>query len=96
MAAIEKICEYSGDYPGWVMYDYKRNHIQIMPQYRNDFRGKKAILYIQTTESILGKYFIYNSRGGGGWHLNETEYKERIWKCGSKKYDLNQSYLKKS
>lgn len=26
MAAIEKICEFSGDYPGWDMYKYKRNH----------------------------------------------------------------------
>lgn len=44
MAAIEKVCEFSGDYPGWLMYDYKRNHIQIMPEYRKLFKGKKAEL----------------------------------------------------
>ena len=96
MAAIEKICEYSGDYPGWLMYSYKHNHIQIMPQYRKDFRCKNAILYIQTSESMLGKYLIYNSRGGFSWHLNETEYKERIWKRGTKKYDLNEAYRGRS
>lgn len=46
MAAIEKTCEFSGEYPGWKMYEYKRNHIQIMPHHRKKFRGQKAVLYI--------------------------------------------------
>lgn len=51
MAAIEKICEYSGDYPGWLMYGYKRNHIQIMPEYRKLFRGKTAeLIFFQSKE----------------------------------------------
>jgi len=39
MAGIEKICEFSGEYPGSEMYKYKRNHIQICPKYRKLFRG---------------------------------------------------------
>lgn len=46
MAACEKICEFSGDYPGHLMWGYKRNHIQIMPKYRKEFRGHKATLHI--------------------------------------------------
>lgn len=46
MAAIEKICELSGDYPSYDMYRYKRNHIQIMPEYRKLFRGAEHILHI--------------------------------------------------
>jgi len=29
------------------MYDYKHNHIQIMPKYRHLFKGKMHILFIQ-------------------------------------------------
>lgn len=90
MSAIEKICEYSGDYPGWLMYGYKRDHIQIMPEYRKDFRGKKAVLYIQTDECVLGRYLVTHGKHGG-WHLTEAVYKERIVKCGNKYYDLEQS-----
>lgn len=55
MAGIEKICEYSGDYPGWLMYGYKFNHIQIMPEYRKLFRGKtaKLIFFKAKEENVL-------------------------------------------
>jgi hypothetical protein len=96
MAAIEKICEYSGDYPGWLMYSYKHNHIQIIPKYRKDFRGKKAVLFIETSENILGRYFVRNSRGYGAWHMSKAEVKDRIWKCGSKNYDDDQNYVGRS
>lgn len=46
MAGIEKVCELTGDYPGYHMYDMKRNHIQVVPKYRKLFRGHKATLYI--------------------------------------------------
>lgn len=46
MAAIEKVCELSGDYPGYHMYMMKHNHIQVVPTYRKLFRGHKATLYI--------------------------------------------------
>lgn len=57
MAAIEKICEFSDEYPncpvyggGWIMRKWKRNHIQIMPKYRKEFRGAKATLRILETD----------------------------------------------
>ena len=57
MAAIEKICEYSGNYTGPEMYRFKRNHIQVEPQYRKFFRGKKAILTFSiVSESLRIKF----------------------------------------
>jgi hypothetical protein len=48
MAAIEKICEYSGDYEqgvnGFNMYKAKDNQLQIMPKYRKLFRGANVVL----------------------------------------------------
>ena len=46
MAGVEKCCEYSNEYPGYLMYGYKHNLIQIMPKYRKLFRGKDHTLYI--------------------------------------------------
>lgn len=45
MAGIEKICEYSGEYPGSDMYGYKQDHIQILPQYRKLFRHQPHVLF---------------------------------------------------
>jgi hypothetical protein len=50
MAGIEKICEFSDQYPGWEMYGYKRNGIQIMPEFRKLFRGADATLVIVSAE----------------------------------------------
>ena len=60
MAGIEKICEYSGEYPAWRMYGYKRDHIQIMPQYRKEFRGKDHQLIIFKPEL----YWEYRRHNG--------------------------------
>lgn len=46
MASIEKICEFSNEYPGYAMYKYKHNHIQIMPKYRKEFRGVEHTLHV--------------------------------------------------
>jgi hypothetical protein len=46
MACIEKICEFSGDYPSSLMYGYKKNSIQVCPEYRKQFRGAEHILVI--------------------------------------------------
>ncbi len=61
MAGIEKVCEYSGEYPSWLMYGYKRNHIQIMPKYRPEFRGKDHTLYIFQPEIILSGKYSYST-----------------------------------
>lgn len=50
MAAIEKICELSGEYPGYLMYGYKRNQLQIMPKYRKLFRGAEHTLIIRESD----------------------------------------------
>lgn len=46
MAAIEKVCEFSGEYPGGEMYSYKRNSLQILPKYRKKFKGAKHTLHV--------------------------------------------------
>ena len=46
MAGIEKICELSSDYPGGDMYAWKRNSIQVCPQYREQFKGRQHTLYV--------------------------------------------------
>lgn len=59
MPAIEKICEFSGEFPGYKMYDYKRNHIQIMPKYRKLFRGADAVLIVDRINTIFLTRFGY-------------------------------------
>ncbi|MDK9790038.1 hypothetical protein [Vibrio sp. D431a] len=56
MAAIEKICEFSGEYPAWLMYGYKRNHIQVIPKYRKMFRGAQATLHFFKGEPCLVRF----------------------------------------
>lgn len=80
MAAIEKICEYSGNYTGWEMYGFKRNHIQVEPQYRKFFRGKKAILTIKEDGLLL--------RGRFSSKKNDVYYQfDYDWKSERDFYD---------
>ena len=65
MAAAEKICEYSGEYPSWNMYGYKRNLIQIMPEYRKLFRG-------QHHELIIFKPKLYWEKRGSFYSLYDS------------------------
>ena len=53
MAGIEKVCEFSAEYPGGDMYAYKRNSIQIMPKYRKLFRNAEAYLEISKVEKRI-------------------------------------------
>ncbi len=46
MAAIEKICEFSGEYPGFIMRRYKHNLIQVMPEHRKRFAKAEHVLHI--------------------------------------------------
>lgn len=66
MAGIEKICEFSGEYGSYDMYQYKRNHIQIMPKFRKHFRNAKHTLYIrkgqQYAASPGGSYMLMHSK----------------------------------
>lgn len=74
MAAIEKVCEFSGDYPGWIMHKYKRNHIQIMPEYRKEFRGHKAVLYVFKRKLVLDMGFAIGDADLNCINPNPTEY----------------------
>lgn len=87
MAGLEKVCEFSGEYPGWLMYGYKRNHIQILPKYRKNFRKVKAVLHVIKPEiCCVYKY--------GGY--SPTSYKEfeSLKKHGQIKADNFKDFLK--
>jgi hypothetical protein len=93
MAGIEKICEFSGDYPAYKMYGYKRNLIQICPNYRIYFRKKEAVLLFFKPElhdtysrNIVWKIpFVWKLFK----HINTK------WFCGliSNKYYLHWDYV---
>jgi len=71
MAGIEKICEFSGEYPGWEMYGMKRNHIQIDKKFRELFKGADAELVVTKIEILFGKR---SSSGGYSYTMvNEWE-----------------------
>lgn len=53
MAGFEKVCDLTGEFASSEMYRYKRNHIQIIPQYRSRFKGHKAVLNFSDTEYLL-------------------------------------------
>jgi hypothetical protein len=77
MAGIEKICEFSGDYPGGLMYGYKRNHIQICPKYRKLFRGANAHIEIVKIEP----QFVFKDCG----YSSDIEYFQEIGAKGNVK-----------
>jgi len=59
MAGIEKICEFSGISGGWEMYGYKRDNIQVLPQFRKEFRDKDALLIFFTEPKAV----VYSNCG---------------------------------
>jgi len=91
MAAIAKLCEYSGEYPGYLMYKYKKNLIQIMPEYRKLFKGKVHTLYIfnptvrmEHKRSSGWKTYNSNEWKWDDWNppfKSENEFKEYILRC---------------
>ena len=86
MAGIEKICEFSGEYGSYDMYRWKDNLIQIMPEFRKNFRGAKHTLYVCKGEkyaqskwgsriSIVSKE-QYDEQGYERWYDSYSEYLE--------------------
>lgn len=75
MAGSEKVCEFSGDYPGWLMYGYKRNHIQIIPKYRKLFRAAEAHIEITRVETILE----YKGGGYSIWPTSFFDQEDKEW-----------------
>jgi len=76
MAAIEKICELTGEYPGHKMYDYKRDSIQVVPKARKLFRKCSCFLYFFKPEimSISKSGLIYFGELDGYKHVTRYEY----------------------
>ena len=62
MAGIEKVCELSGDRLGSEMYIHKRNHIQVCPKYRKQFRGAWHTLYISMEKEGYERLSHYFTR----------------------------------
>jgi hypothetical protein len=69
MAGIEKVCEYSGDYPGGAMYGYKYKSIQVCPEYLGEFAGREATLFVW--KSGLKATAMSNSRYWMRYYGNE-------------------------
>jgi len=69
MAAIEKICELSGEYHGWRMYRYKHNQLQILPKYRHLFRNADYVLEIEPCN-------LKWKDGDCSWDYDPTEWTE--------------------
>jgi hypothetical protein len=72
VAAVEKICEFSNEYPGGLMWGYKRNHIQIVPKYRKLFRGADATLVIVAIEPVV----VWNSGGQSFYDPEDCQWLE--------------------
>ena len=85
MAGIEKICEFSGEYPGWLMYGYKRNHIQICPKYRKLFRGAKAYIEINKIEPMI----VFKSGGCTSYDSESIEF----WDYYKHNYTVKNQYF---
>jgi hypothetical protein len=84
MSAIEKICEYSGEYGYGDMYRWKRNLIQVLPEHRHVFRNQDAVLYIQKEPT---EYRISHRPHTWVSTCNAVDLPERIFKNGGKSYD---------
>lgn len=74
MPAIEKICELSGDYGSYDMYRHKRNHIQIMPEHRKEFRGAHAELVFTKVELQQCRRFRSGVSSQTLYHFDVAEY----------------------
>lgn len=66
MAAIDKICEYSGESPSptGLMYKYKLNNIQVLPEHRPHFKNQDYQLYFFKSERDN-----FYKNGHSGWFL---------------------------
>lgn len=71
MAGIEKICEFSGEYPGHDMYGMKLNQLQIDRKYRKRFRKAEHVLKIFVEE----ERFVYPF---GGSSVYEPDYHDSL------------------
>jgi hypothetical protein len=88
MAAIEKVCELTGEYPSHKMYSFKRNQLQITPQARIQFRGAGDTLFVEKPKLVwvskLGTILDFDPQEVNNYHppfnnLSEfIEYKRAV------------------
>jgi hypothetical protein len=81
MAGIEKVDEVSGEYCGWEMYGYKRDHIQVSPKNRKLFKHQPAILVI--FKSSQG---VYQTSKYGYTHIQYQNYNKHLYEKINKKW----------
>jgi len=88
MAAIEKMCEFSGEYVGPDMYSYKYNHIQIKPEFRKLFAGADYELTIEIDEYSWCHKDYYRTYYPDEWTEYEPSFNnsDQFIKWYSKKY----------
>lgn len=87
MAGIEKVCEFSGEYRGHEMYKAKRNQLQVLPEYRKEFRKAEHVLHIFQPKTVWfdgscsWDYDVRDMKGYEPPFSNEKEYVEYVkWK----------------
>lgn len=76
MSAIEYICEFSGhclSYMHWRMYDWKRNSIQVLPEYRPLFKGADAHIEIRSVCFVWLPRRGFNLRFKSEAHARELQ-----------------------
>lgn len=81
MAGIEKVCEFSGDYEGHLMYPQKRDSIQVLNKHKKNFRGAKHELIVALDSKILE----YKS-GGYSTYYNDSYLYDRYVFNNEKEY----------
>lgn len=77
MAGIEKICEYSEDGYSTNMREYAHNRIQILPEYRKEFKKQKSTLYIKKKPSVVNDKF-FGSLSGEDLHIFNQRRKQGV------------------
>lgn len=87
MAGIEKMDEITGENCGWKMYGWKHNHIQVKPENRKSFKGKKAILFIFRPDEYSLRHIC---RLGGSSSISYN--KEFYEKIDGKWYEWRRDY----
>ena len=88
MAAIEKICEFSGEYDGWLMYGGKKNHIQINPKFRKNFKNATHEFYIESVSHLI-KHKLGWSETDNGRNLKKGERRVKEYTFVLKVFDEN-------
>lgn len=84
MAGAEKCCECPKsdcEYHAWEMYNYKRNHLQINPECRDQFKGTTAEIFMLVNQDLDSDIYHVHF-GKGGWRTS-LYHKDDFWWNGT-------------